>query len=239
MKRMPFKTVEIDNSKDIDEIYNEQTVKVNEGDVGSFERELLRKHINPRIINTENGNSLAHEIMSSSLINENKKILFLEVLKKHGGVIHNVNKMGISALHIAVMNQEEHAVEWLLKNGADPNAKDISGKTPLHYAVDGKEIPDLLNDPLFQKNQKKISGDMKEKVEILQALLIADSFFDKQYNTAMTETLVGFDKLFPTDVEKINNEYKETIETKKLKQDFILIAARVDNRLANFDSKHK
>ena len=40
-------------------------------------------------------------------------------------------------LHLAVAAQRNTIVEWLLAHGADPNAKNGKGETPLHTALDG------------------------------------------------------------------------------------------------------
>lgn len=38
-------------------------------------------------------------------------------------------------LFYATFGSQLHAVEWLLSNGADPNAQDVNGQIPLHTAV--------------------------------------------------------------------------------------------------------
>ena len=44
-------------------------------------------------------------------------------------------KMGFTPLHLAVMHNNKPAVQKLLRNGADVNARDIHGNTPLHHAM--------------------------------------------------------------------------------------------------------
>lgn len=51
------------------------------------------------------------------------------------------NKAGFTPLHLAVQNEDDEGFEaakvsvWLIENGADVNAIDVSGNTALHYAV--------------------------------------------------------------------------------------------------------
>ena len=40
----------------------------------------------------------------------------------------------LSALHYAVMNNMMHIMDWLLRNGADPEIKDEDERTPMYYA---------------------------------------------------------------------------------------------------------
>ena len=46
------------------------------------------------------------------------------------------SKNGWTALHFAVENRQVVVVQLLLHRGADPNAQNEVGDTPLHYAVD-------------------------------------------------------------------------------------------------------
>ena len=43
------------------------------------------------------------------------------------------NRLGQTALHRAAIGGHESAIRWLVANGADINAKDLDGKTPLHF----------------------------------------------------------------------------------------------------------
>lgn len=60
--------------------------------------------------------------------------------------INSKNSEGQTALHIACINSKTSSeiVDFLLKNGADPNAKDNYDKTPLHYSDDIAKVKILI-----------------------------------------------------------------------------------------------
>ena len=62
-------------------------------------------------------------------------------LKKHDGV-----RLNSTTLHLAALEVQKEIVELLIANGADVNAKDDHGQTPLDTAIQYKkpETADLL-----------------------------------------------------------------------------------------------
>ncbi|CAB0035384.1 unnamed protein product, partial [Trichogramma brassicae] len=57
----------------------------------------------------------------------------IEFLVRRRGVDANsVNGQGKTPLHLAVAGSHNELLEWLLRNGADPNLGDEEGSTPLH-----------------------------------------------------------------------------------------------------------
>jgi len=61
----------------------------------------------------------------------------LELLKEFGATLTIQDSNGLSALHVAMINNSYHAAEWLIKNKLDVNAKAHKSLdlTPLQYAA--------------------------------------------------------------------------------------------------------
>ena len=53
--------------------------------------------------------------------------------------VNEKDEEGRTPLHLAVLKKDREIVEYLLRNGANPNARDNKGKTPLHYAAEAKD----------------------------------------------------------------------------------------------------
>ena len=71
-------------------------------------------------------------------INNDEQILLFMIkeFKKKGGDINIPLKHGEYLIHLAAEAELLTVIKWLVKNGADIEAKDIHGNTPLLVAVD-------------------------------------------------------------------------------------------------------
>ena len=71
----------------------------------------------------------------------------LENVSKYLSEINAKNSEGWTALHIACRNSanfsSDEMIDFLLKNGADPNAKNKVGVTPLQYVPSNIDIKDI------------------------------------------------------------------------------------------------
>jgi len=73
----------------------------------------------------------------------NKDLRMTQTLIKRGADINMANKLGETALHIAVRENAFNIIKALIKAGANVNVGDTVGNTPLHY-VDHPKIAKLL-----------------------------------------------------------------------------------------------
>ena len=80
------------------------------------------------------------------------------LLRKHGGMTGEKLKLGTTLLHIAAKEGKMETIELLIASGADVNAKDKNGETPLDYAIstDHTVIADLL-----RKHDGKTKRELK------------------------------------------------------------------------------
>ena len=75
-------------------------------------------------------------------------------------IINAVNHIGLSPLHISILENQMEVTNLLLKFGADPNLKDFNGNTPVHLAAMGKRSTDFL---LVLLDKETTSADINAK----------------------------------------------------------------------------
>jgi len=111
-----------------------------------------------------------------------------EIIAKEGNVFQ-IDKLGQSALHLAVIGNTKDIVEYLVRKcKLDVNLKDGKGMTPLHHAVESLSVDkvqlllDLGADPAIQDNNGlnvydlvlHLSATMPMFPQEILSLLIAD-----------------------------------------------------------------
>jgi ankyrin repeat protein len=106
-------------------------------------RYLLEKGADPTIGDNK-GHTPFHMAAASS---QETDILDFILVNNNQFDIDHRNQFGMTALHTAIMKSNTATAEFLLSKGANPNAADQHGYTPLHVAVyhaKDKNIIELL-----------------------------------------------------------------------------------------------
>lgn len=107
---------------------------------------LLEAGADPNIVNTQNGESILHSVLSHSNRPVNNLILKLLLHydantnvktipnQETGAFMRDALTKGETPLHRAAAFGNEESIQLLLEAGADKTAKDINGESPLSWA---------------------------------------------------------------------------------------------------------
>ena len=84
-----------------------------------------------------------------------------EAVKKHinAGIDLNMKRSGMTPLHYAALYRHKEIMDLLVVNGANVNAKDKYGSTPLDRCKSKEDLSNIL-----QKHGGKTSEELKSEV---------------------------------------------------------------------------
>jgi ankyrin repeat protein len=78
--------------------------------------------------------------LDDKIADEDTKLSIIKFLDKMGAPLDYPDTSNVWPIHLAASKQYETIVDYLVKKQVSVNRKDSSNNTPLHYAVNGKEI---------------------------------------------------------------------------------------------------
>ena len=88
-------------------------------------------------------------------------VSYMELFHRYGLSADTSDKRGLTPLHRAIFNDNDNAVQWLVKNGASPGKKDGAGLSPCDYErLFGMTMEGLVCE---EKTQKTVSAALEEK----------------------------------------------------------------------------
>jgi|LauGreDrversion4_2_1035121.scaffolds.fasta_scaffold29929_2 ankyrin repeat protein len=120
------------------------------------------------------GKSVFHNAVS-----DGDRRMFFKILKHPRLNIESGNSHGQTALHLAAIHYQLEFARNLLKNGANPSARDYSLKTPLYYAQKNKHKR-MIRLLIANGAVREISGDEESDDEVV------DLTSSEQTNTSMS-----------------------------------------------------
>lgn len=200
-------------------------VSTNENNILDLKEFILKNGITTNDMLNEEGQSILHIVLSNENLSKRQKLEIIKFFRDNFTLIESFDKNGLTPLHIACRLQLTDIVKELLDAGHNINISDNVYKSPLHYAVIGKQIdtPDKIDRKIFPKKKFKIKQNeiyelSKELIKYLDTTPVIKQFIVNQYNT-----IQNINKIYFKDIQKIRDKFIEKKESiridTKLKSD--------------------
>ena len=200
-------------------------VSTNENNILDLKEFILKNGITTNDMLNEEGQSILHIVISNDNLSRRQKLEIVKFFRDNFTLIESFDKNGLTPLHIACRLQLTDIVKELLDAGHNINISDNVYKSPLHYAVIGKQIdtPDKIDRKILPKKKFKIKQNeiyelSKELIKYLDTTPKIKQFIVNQYNT-----IQNINKIYFKDIQKIRDKFIEKKESiridTKLKSD--------------------
>lgn len=138
------------------------------GDFFEINKFLIENNMTVNGVDDDN-NSILHHALANSNITKKEKTDLVNMLLNKGVPVSTFNKRNITPLHLACKAQLPEVVQRLTEMKADPNIKDSSGQTPLHYCVTPESVK--CNNPA-EELERLIPND-RTSIELEDSKLLA------------------------------------------------------------------
>jgi ankyrin repeat protein len=165
-------------------------VSTNENNILDLKEFILKNGITTNDMLNEEGQSILHIVLSNENLSKRQKLEIVKFFRDNFTLIESFDKNGLTPLHIACRLQLTDIVKELLDVGHNINITDNVYKSPLHYAVIGRqiEIPDRIDKKIFPKKKFKIKQNeidnlSRELVKYINNTPEIKQFIQNQYNT--------------------------------------------------------
>jgi ankyrin repeat protein len=186
-------------------------VSTNENNILDLKEFILKNGITTNDMLNEEGQSILHIVLSNENLSKRQKLEIVKFFRDNFTLIESFDKNGLTPLHIACRLQLTDIVKELLDAGHNINIADNVYKSPLHYAVIGRQIetPDRIDKKIFPKKkfkikQNKINELSRELVKYINKTPQIKQFIQNQYNT-----IQNIDKIYLKDIQKLKDKFIE------------------------------
>lgn len=148
----------------------------------------------------------------TSVVQDGDAVELIKLLDPPGTVdVNQRNHVGLTALHHGVLHNNLDAVKVLLCQGADTNAQDVYGFTPLHTAAacGFLHIASLLilfgADVLLQTKEEEMPVDVAKDIEIVR--LLTEVMYPRLHKEVYYSSLAKTTLIEVTRIMKCFSEY--------------------------------
>jgi hypothetical protein len=222
------------------EFKNKIFALINTGDFGK-----LKDNINESIkltFSDQNNNSVVHLLLNvdNKIIPEDTKLKMLKYFIKCGAPVNTYNKFKKTPLHIAIEKSHHLIVDFLIKNGSNPNATTLNNYTPIQLAIVPKIqgcLKNIIPEEMFPKASKDKDLIRVQLFEYIKKILTTDA------PKLINDYIIACIKKIFDDYLKVIDQTKETRELiAKIPEEILKIQMSTDqldvkNRIINEKKK--
>ena len=132
---------------------------------------LIEYGVDPNVIPSEreDGQSSGHKCVSG-YVDEEHDCKLLRLFIRHGLKMDITDRKGQTLLHYATKKGQKEIVRFLISEGADVNAKDMMGKTPLFMPLDYHQDSPMELIKIFLENSADFSLATNQGVTFMEKL---------------------------------------------------------------------
>jgi hypothetical protein len=210
--RPPFVPRTIINSRIIDPtIIAKLFLICQEGQITNIKDYILKNGLTANDLVNTDGQSILHVILLNDSITSREKTDIFKFLASRNLLKFSYDSQQKTPLHIASEKQLTEIVKILLHASHDVNALDSTRRTPIYYAITGKEVdcPKIQKPIIEQKKTFKLSLQDELNQEIVK--FINDNVDIKNILLHLYNTTKNLDSIYYDEITKILEEDNKKI----------------------------
>jgi ankyrin repeat protein len=195
-----------------DDIVQKLFSLIEEGNIFKIKDYLLSNNLTT-LVRTSAGETLLHTVIKSSNLTRANKLELATFLIERGSPVSLSDENNITPLHIACKMQLNNIVKQLILAGANVNAIDNQGMTPLHYQILSESEPCKSEKNMkvgqlvpLKIDREKINEDFKKITSEVFAIIHRDNNINR-YAKHIRNTIKNLHNMYPEDIESRRNKF--------------------------------